>query len=379
MNFKRNIIITGGAGFIGSHVVRLFVNKYPDYRIINVDKLTYAGNLANLKDIEAMPNYVFVKADICDFDAMLSLMKEYAVDGVIHLAAESHVDRSIKDPFTFARTNVMGTLSLLQASKLVWEDSADKYEGKRFYHISTDEVYGALKMNHPEGIEPPFKTVASSEGHKAYGDDFFYETTKYNPHSPYSASKASSDHFVRAYHDTYGMPTIVTNCSNNYGPYQFPEKLIPLFINNIRHGKPLPVYGKGENVRDWLFVEDHARAIDVIFHEGKIAETYNIGGFNEWKNIDLIKVMIKTVDRLLGNPEGHSLGLITYVTDRLGHDARYAIDSTKLQKELGWEPSLQFEEGIEKTVKWYLDNQEWMDNVTSGEYEKYYDAMYRSR
>ena len=379
MNFKRNIIITGGAGFIGSHVVRLFVNKYPDYRIINVDKLTYAGNLANLKDVEAMPNYVFVKADICDFDAMLSLMKEYAVDGVIHLAAESHVDRSIKDPFTFARTNVMGTLSLLQAAKLVWEDSADKYEGKRFYHISTDEVYGALKMNHPEGIEPPFKTVASSEGHKAYGDDFFYETTKYNPHSPYSASKASSDHFVRAYHDTYGMPTIVTNCSNNYGPYQFPEKLIPLFINNIRHGKPLPVYGKGENVRDWLFVEDHARAIDVIFHEGKIAETYNIGGFNEWKNIDLIKVMIKTVDRLLGNPEGHSLGLITYVTDRLGHDARYAIDSTKLQKELGWEPSLQFEEGIEKTVKWYLDNQEWMDNVTSGEYEKYYDAMYRSR
>ena len=379
MNFKRNIIITGGAGFIGSHVVRLFVNKYPDYRIINVDKLTYAGNLANLKDVEAMPNYVFVKADICDFDAMLSLMKEYAVDGVIHLAAESHVDRSIKDPFTFARTNVMGTLSLLQAAKLVWEASDDKYEGKLFYHISTDEVYGALKMNHPEGIEPPFKTVASSEGHKAYGDDFFYETTKYNPHSPYSASKASSDHFVRAYHDTYGMPTIVTNCSNNYGPYQFPEKLIPLFINNIRHGKPLPVYGKGENVRDWLFVEDHARAIDVIFHEGKIAETYNIGGFNEWKNIDLIKVMIKTVDRLLGNPEGHSLGLITYVTDRLGHDARYAIDSTKLQKELGWEPSLQFEEGIEKTVKWYLDNQEWMDNVTSGEYEKYYDAMYRSR
>ena len=379
MNFKRNIIITGGAGFIGSHVVRLFVNKYPDYRIINVDKLTYAGNLANLKDIENMPNYMFVKADICDFDAMLSLMKEYNVDGVIHLAAESHVDRSIKDPFTFARTNVMGTLSLLQAAKFVWEESEDKYAGKRFYHISTDEVYGALTMNHPEGVEPPFKTVASSEGHKAYGDDFFYETTKYNPHSPYSASKASSDHFVRAYHDTYGMPTIVTNCSNNYGPYQFPEKLIPLFINNIRHGKPLPVYGKGENVRDWLYVEDHARAIDVIFHEGKIAETYNIGGFNEWKNIDLIKVMIKTVDRLLGNPEGHSLSLITYVTDRLGHDARYAIDSTKLQKELGWEPSLQFEEGIEKTVKWYLDNQEWMDNVTSGEYEKYYDSMYKSR
>ena len=379
MNFKRNIIITGGAGFIGSHVVRLFVNKYPDYRIINVDKLTYAGNLANLKDVEDKPNYLFVKADICDFDVMLSLMQEYNVDGVIHLAAESHVDRSIKDPFTFARTNVMGTLSLLQAAKFVWEQSEEKYVGKRFYHISTDEVYGALTMNHPEGIEPPFKTVASSEGHKAYGDDFFYETTKYNPHSPYSASKASSDHFVRAYHDTYGMPTIVTNCSNNYGPYQFPEKLIPLFINNIRHGKPLPVYGKGENVCDWLFVEDHARAIDVIFHEGKIAETYNIGGFNEWKNIDLIKVMIKTVDKLLGNPEGHSLGLITYVTDRLGHDARYAIDSTKLQKELGWEPSLQFEEGIEKTVKWYLDNQEWMDNVTSGEYEKYYDSMYKSR
>ena len=379
MDFKRNIIITGGAGFIGSHVVRLFANKYPDYRIINVDKLTYAGNLANLKDVEDKPNYMFVKADICDFEKMLELVREYAVDGIIHLAAESHVDRSIKDPFTFARTNVMGTLSLLQAAKLCWEALPEKYEGKRFYHISTDEVYGALQMNRPEGIEPPFKTVASSEGHKAYGDDFFYETTKYNPHSPYSASKASSDHFVRAYHDTYGMPTIVTNCSNNYGPYQFPEKLIPLFINNIRHKKPLPVYGKGENVRDWLFVEDHARAIDVIFHEGKIAETYNIGGFNEWKNIDLIKVMIKTVDRILGNPEGESLNLITYVTDRLGHDARYAIDSTKLQKELGWEPSLQFEEGIEKTVRWYLDNQEWMDNITSGEYEKYYEDMYKGR
>lgn len=376
---KRTIVITGGAGFIGSHVVRLFVNKYPDYRIINVDKLTYAGNLANLKDIEDRPNYTFVKADICDFEQMLELMQVNGVDGIIHLAAESHVDRSIKDPFTFARTNVMGTLSLLQAAKLYWESLPERYDGKMFYHISTDEVYGALKMNHPEGVEPPFKTVASSEGHKAYGDDFFYETTKYNPHSPYSASKASSDHFVRAYHDTYGMPTIVTNCSNNYGPYQFPEKLIPLFINNIRKRKPLPVYGKGENVRDWLFVEDHARAIDVIFHEGKVAETYNIGGFNEWKNIDLIKVMISTVDRVLGNPEGHSLDLITYVTDRLGHDARYAIDSTKLQQELGWEPSLQFEEGIEKTVRWYLENQEWMDNVTSGGYQKYYEDMYSKR
>ena len=376
---KRTIMITGGAGFIGSHVVRLFVNKYPDYRIINVDKLTYAGNLANLKDIEDKPNYTFVKADICDFEKMMDIIQSNGVDGIIHLAAESHVDRSIKDPLTFARTNVMGTLSLLQAAKLYWESLPEKYEGKMFYHISTDEVYGALTMNHPEGVEPPFKTVASSEGHKAYGDDFFYETTKYNPHSPYSASKASSDHFVRSYHDTYGMPTIVTNCSNNYGPYQFPEKLIPLFINNIRKRKPLPVYGKGENVRDWLFVEDHARAIDVIFHEGKVAETYNIGGFNEWKNIDLIKVMIATVDKVLGNPEGYSLDLITYVTDRLGHDARYAIDSTKLQKELGWEPSLQFEEGIEKTVRWYLENQEWMDNVTSGDYQKYYEDMYSKR
>ena len=376
---KRTIMITGGAGFIGSHVVRLFVNKYPDYRIINVDKLTYAGNLANLKDIEDKPNYTFVKADICDFEKMMDIIQSNGVDGIIHLAAESHVDRSIKDPFTFARTNVMGTLSLLQAAKLYWESLPEKFEGKMFYHISTDEVYGALTMNHPEGIEPPFKTVASSEGHKAYGDDFFYETTKYNPHSPYSASKASSDHFVRSYHDTYGMPTIVTNCSNNYGPYQFPEKLIPLFINNIRKRKPRPVYGKGENVRDWLFVEDHARAIDVIFHEGKVAETYNIGGFNEWKNIDLIKVMIATVDKVLGNPEGYSLDLITYVTDRLGHDARYAIDSTKLQKELGWEPSLQFEEGIEKTVRWYLENQEWMDNVTSGDYQKYYEDMYSKR
>lgn len=385
---KRNIVITGGAGFIGSHVVRLFVNKYPEYNIINLDKLTYAGNLANLKDIENKPNYKFVRMDICDFEAFYQLMQDENIDGIIHLAAESHVDRSIKDPFTFAKTNVMGTLSLLQAAKLYWESLPTPYQIAHspqlttqclFYHISTDEVYGALEMNHPEGIEPPFKTVASSEGHKAYGDEFFCETTKYNPHSPYSAAKASSDHFVRAYHDTYGMPTIVTNCSNNYGTYQFPEKLIPLFINNIRHRKPLPVYGKGENVRDWLYVEDHARAIDMIFHNGKIAETYNIGGFNEWKNIDLIKVMIKTVDRILGNPEGHSLDLITYVTDRAGHDMRYAIDSTKLQKELGWEPSLQFEEGIEKTVRWYLDNQQWMDNITSGEYLKYYEEMYKGR
>ena len=376
---KRNILITGGAGFIGSHVVRLFVNKYPDYRIVNLDKLTYAGNLANLKDIEEKPNYTFVRADIADLEEMRRVIREYEIDGIIHLAAESHVDRSIKDPFTFARTNVMGTLALLQAAKEYWESRPEKYDGKMFYHISTDEVYGALELTHTEGTPAPFTTKASAGEHMAFGTEFFLETTKYNPHSPYSASKASSDHFVRSYHDTYGMPVIVTNCSNNYGPYQFPEKLIPLFINNIRHGKPLPVYGKGENVRDWLFVEDHARAIDLIFHEGKIADTYNIGGFNEWKNIDLIKVIIKTVDRMLGNPEGHSDHLITYVTDRLGHDMRYAIDSRKLQAELGWEPSLQFEEGIEKTVRWYLDNQEWMDNITSGDYERYYDDMYKNR
>ena len=416
-NMKRSIIITGGAGFIGNHVVRLFVNKYPEYKIINLDKLTYAGNLANLKDIEDKPNYKFVKMDICDFEAVYQLMQDEHVDGIIHLAAESHVDRSIKDPFTFARTNVMGTLSLLQAAKLYWESQPIPYQIAHssqltaqciFYHISTDEVYGALEMNHPEGIPAPHQTIASAHssqleahGSLAYGSEFFYETTKYNPHSPYSASKASSDHFVRAYHDTYGMPTIVTNCSNNYGPYQFPEKLIPLFINNIRHRKPLPVYGKGENVRDWLYVEDHARAIDLIFHKGKIAETYNIGGFNEWKNIDIIKTIIKTVDIALGRVAlsdeqramsssqltAHSsmpdkmfpdMDLITFVTDRLGHDARYAIDSTKLQKELGWEPSLQFEEGIEKTVRWYLDNQDWMDNVTSGDYQKYYDEMYHA-
>ena len=354
MGAKRNILITGGAGFIGSHVVRLFVKRYPEYHIVNLDLLTYAGNLENLKDVEGEPNYTFVRGDICDYERMVELFREYDIDGVIHLAAESHVDRSIKDPFTFARTNVMGTLSLLQAAKVCWEGN---YEGKLFYHISTDEVYGALEFD----------------------DTLFTEQTKYAPHSPYSASKASSDHFVRAYHDTYGMPTIVTNCSNNYGPYQFPEKLIPLFINNIRKGKSLPVYGKGENVRDWLYVEDHARAIDAIFHRGKVAETYNIGGFNEWSNIDLIKVVIKTVDRLLGNEEGHSLHLITYVADRLGHDARYAIDSTKLKEELGWEPSLQFEEGIEKTVKWYLENEAWLDNITSGAYERYYEEQYSNR
>lgn len=376
----KNILITGGAGFIGSHVVRLFVNKYPEYNIVNLDKLTYAGNLANLKDIEDRPNYKFVRADISDYNEMRRVIEDNKIDGIIHLAAESHVDRSIVDPFTFARTNVMGTLSLLQAAKVYWESLPEGFEGKLFYHISTDEVYGALELTDPEGIESPFTTTASSaEHHMAFGREFFLETTNYNPHSPYSASKASSDHFVRAYHDTYGMPTLVTNCSNNYGPYQFPEKLIPLFINNIRKRKPLPVYGKGENVRDWLFVEDHARAIDLIFHKGRPAQTYNIGGFNEWKNIDLIKVVIKTVDRLLGNPEGYSDGLITYVTDRKGHDMRYAIDSRKLQKELGWEPSLQFEEGIEKTVRWYLDNQDWIDNITSGDYEKYYDEMYGNR
>ena len=382
---KRAILITGGAGFIGSHVVRLFVNKYPDYQIVNLDKLTYAGNLANLHDIKDRPNYTFVKADICDFETVRRIIRQYEVDGIIHLAAESHVDRSIKDPFTFAQTNVMGTLSMLQAAKDYWENQSvpwvvTKADGEsvpcRFYHISTDEVYGALELTNPEGVASPFTTKASSDHHHAYGDTFFTEETKYNPHSPYSAAKASSDHFVRAFHDTYGMPTIVTNCSNNYGPYQFPEKLIPLFINNIRHRKTLPVYGKGENVRDWLYVEDHARAIDLIFHKGIPASTYNIGGFNEWKNIDIVKVLIATTDRLLGRSESIDLDLITYVTDRKGHDMRYAIDSRKLQAELGWEPSLQFEEGIEKTVRWYLDNQAWLDNVTSGDYQKYYEGMY---
>ena len=347
---KKNILITGGAGFIGSHLVRLLVHKYPTYHIVNMDVLTYAGNLENLKDIEAKENYTFVKVDICDFETVKQIFSKYKIDAVIHLAAESHVDRSIKDPFSFAQTNVMGTLSLLQAAKETW---GTDFTNKLFYHVSTDEVYGSLGE-----------------------DGFFTEDTAYDPHSPYAASKASSDHFVRAFHDTYQLPVVVSNCSNNYGSYQFPEKLIPLFINNIIHNKPLPVYGKGENVRDWLFVDDHARAIDVIFHKGKIGETYNIGGFNEWKNIDLIKVIIKTVDRLLGREAGTSQKLITYITDRAGHDLRYAIDSSKLKEELGWEPSLQFEAGIEKTVAWYLENQEWLASITSGDYQAYYDKMY---
>lgn len=353
---KHNILITGGAGFIGSHLVRLMVSRYPDYEIFNLDALTYAGNLESLRDMEGVSNYHFIRADVTDYDTMLSILRQHRISGIIHLAAESHVDRSIYDPFTFARTNVMGTLSLLQAAKVVWTE-AGGYEGKRFYQVSTDEVYGSLTSD-----EPPFT-----------------ESNKYDPHSPYSASKASCDHFVRAFHDTYGLPTVISNCSNNYGPYQHPEKLIPLFIHNIRVGKSLPVYGSGEQVRDWLFVEDHARAIDLIFHNGKDGDTYNIGGFNEWKNIDVIHVLIRTVDRLLGRPEGTSLPLIRHVTDRPGHDVRYAIDASKLMKELGWRPSLQFEEGIERTVRWYLDNSEWLDRVTSGAYMRYYDEMYGHR
>lgn len=350
---EKNILITGGAGFIGSHVVRYFVNKYTNYKVINLDLLTYAGNLLNLKDVEDMPNYSFVKEDICDFEAMQSVFKNHDINGVIHLAAESHVDRSITDPFSFAKTNIMGTLNLLQAAREHWKGD---FSNKLFYHVSTDEVYGELEFN----------------------DAPFTEKTSYDPHSPYSASKASSDHFVRAYRDTYGMPVVISNCSNNYGPYQFPEKLIPLFINNIRNNKPLPVYGKGENIRDWLYVEDHARAIDIIFHKGRKGETYNIGGFNEWKNIDLIHLLVKVSDRLLGRAEGTSEKLITYVTDRAGHDLRYAIDAYKIKNELGWEPSLKFEEGLEKTVHWYLTNQNWLDLVTSGEYRSYYMKMYGS-
>ena len=349
----KKILITGGAGFIGSHVVRLFVKKYPEYAIYNLDKLTYAGNLENLTDIEKYPNYHFIKADIVDGNKMFELFQQYQFDGVIHLAAESHVDRSIENPMEFIMTNVVGTVNLLNAARKIWEDSTGK---KMFYHVSTDEVYGSLG-----------ETGA------------FTETTPYMPHSPYSASKASSDHFVRAYHDTYGIPIVISNCSNNYGPNQFPEKLIPLFINNIKHQKKLPVYGKGINVRDWLHVEEHATAIDTIFHKGKISETYNIGGNNEWKNIDLIKKLIEIVDRKLGRPDGTSLSLITYVTDRAGHDLRYAIDASKLKNELGWEPKIKFTEGFETTVEWYLANEKWLENVTSGSYQEYYRKMYDNR
>lgn len=380
MDFVRNIMVTGGAGFIGSNLVRLLLERHPDYRIINVDKLTYAGNLANLEDVAGLPNYVFVKADICDYPTMLQTMRTFGVDGVINLAAESHVDRSISDPFTFARTNVMGTLSLLQAAKEFWQPNgwtSANGVACRFYHISTDEVYGALEMNHPDGTGSPFSLLDNARD-CVYGDSFFTESTRYNPHSPYSAAKASSDHFVRAFHDTYGMPVVVTNCSNNYGPYQFPEKLIPLFINNIRHRRALPVYGSGQNVRDWLYVGDHADAIDLVFHKGKDGRTYNIGGFNEWKNIDLVRLLVSVTDRLLGREEGEDLDLITFVGDRAGHDLRYAIDPSRLYGELGWQPSVTFAEGLEMTVKWYLEHQDWLDDITSGEYVKYYEQMYGS-
>jgi len=349
----KSILISGGAGFIGSHLVRHMLNKYPDYRIINLDKLTYAGNLENLRDLENKDNYLFVKADINDEAAIQQVFIDHDIDGIIHLAAESHVDRSITNPTEFIYTNIVGTVNLLNAARAQWQDNL---EGKRFYHVSTDEVYGSL------------------------GDTgLFNESTPYDPRSPYSASKASSDHLVRAYHHTFKLPVVISNCSNNYGGYQFPEKLIPLMIHNIKNNKPLPVYGQGLNVRDWLYVEDHAAAIDLIFHEGQLGETYNIGGNNEWKNIDLVKLLCSIMDEKLGREAGSSEKLITYVTDRAGHDLRYAIDSSKLQSELGWEPSLQFNEGLEKTVSWYLDNEKWLDNVTSGDYQKYYDKMYSGR
>lgn len=349
----KTILITGGAGFIGSHVIRLFVNKYPNYKIVNLDKLTYAGNLANLTDVENAENYEFVKGDIVDADFILDLFEKYQFDGVIHLAAESHVDRSITNPIEFIFTNIVGTVNLLNAAKHIW---ANNFKDKLFYHISTDEVYGSLGET-----------------------GMFTESTAYDPHSPYSASKASSDHLVRAYLDTFGLPSLISNCSNNYGGFQFPEKLIPLFIHNIKNNKALPVYGKGENIRDWLYVEDHADAIDLIYHKGRIGETYNIGGHNEWTNIDLIKLLCSIMDENLGRETGTSVKLISYVKDRAGHDLRYAIDSSKLQNELGWTPSLQFDEGLRKTIKWYLENNDWLDNVTSGDYLKYYDKQYSER
>lgn len=350
---KKTLLITGGAGFIGSHTVRLFVNKYPEYKIINLDVLTYAGNLENLRDIEQKENYEFVKGDITDYDTIDQLFAKYQFDGVIHLAAESHVDRSISNPMEFINTNIIGTVNLLNAAKKYWKDNL---EGKRFYHISTDEVYGTL------------------------GDEgFFTEETAYDPRSPYSASKASSDHLVRAYYHTFKVPVVITNCSNNYGGNQFPEKLIPLAINNIKNNKPIPIYGKGENIRDWLFVNDHARAIDMVFHKGKTGDTYNIGGNNEWQNIDLIKELCKIMDKYLNRPEGSSEKLITFVTDRAGHDMRYAIDSSKIQNELGWKPSLEFEEGLEITVKWYLENEEWLNNIINGNYKEYYQKQYNER